>query len=92
MTELNGDQKLERLIRVYGVEMPVVVSIRHEGITFRVKGTKKSVTAPWPDVVKACHTESNVPCWLAGRPLDLLINSSTKVVAAKVKKATKGGK
>jgi hypothetical protein len=92
MTELSGDQKLERLIRVYGVEGMVVVTIRHEGISFRVKGTKKSIFAPWPDVVKACQTGTDVPSFLMGNPMALLISGAAKVVATKVKNATKGGK
>jgi hypothetical protein len=92
MTELNEGQSISRLIRVYGVEGPVAVTLKPGGISFRVKGTKKFVFAPWTEVVAACHTGTDVPSFLMDKPMDLLKNSAAKVVATKVKKATKEGK
>jgi hypothetical protein len=89
MTELGEGQHLSRLIKVYGVEGPVQVTMLPGGIQFRVKGTKRIVFAPWTAVVNACGTGTDVPSFLMNKPMDLLKHSAAKVVATKVKNATK---
>lgn len=67
MTELTGEQTLSRIVRVHGVEHPVIVMIDASGISFRVKGTKKPVTQNWTQVIAACNTPSNVPSFLMSK-------------------------
>ena len=77
-TELQDGQKLRRLVKVYGIEGNVVATLTHEGIEFKVPKTKIGVTLTWPDAVKASSTPSNVPSKHEGRPLEFLLDQSSK--------------
>lgn len=88
-TTLN-ENGLRRIIRVYGVERPVEVLLRPEGISFRIAGRGgKSVSAPWPSVVKACSTPPEAKCYDAGDPLGLLVREAQKKTQRDVKRAAK---
>ena len=85
--KLEPGKKLKRLIKVYGIEGDVEVSMSHEGLTFRVPRTRLILTATWPDVVeKASCTPDNVPCFLAGEPMKFLQHEQTKVAKKRAKK------
>ena len=88
---LNPGQKLRRVIRVYGVDQPVCVTITSEGIDFRVVGSGKhlSLTAPWRQVVERMPTPDNVKCFLSGKPIDLLNYLSTAAVKLRIKREEK---
>lgn len=87
---LREDQKLRRVIKVYGVEQPVVVEISHQGITFKVKGTKTPVGNNWPELIRdGCHTEDSVKSYFAGKPLEYLIAQATKQTKRAEKRAAK---
>lgn len=89
MTELKGDQFIARVIRVHGIEQPVIVLLTAQGISFRVKGSKKAISQNWTQVVNACLTPGNVPSFLAGKPFEFLKHTAEKIVLAKVKKESK---
>lgn len=87
---LREDQKLRRVIKVYGVEQPVVVELSHAGITFKVKGTKTPVGNTWPDLIRdGCHTEDSVKSYFAGKPLEYLIAQAAKQAKRAEKRAAK---
>ncbi len=87
-TILKDNAKLERVLRVYGIEKPVVVTLTARDITFRVANTKMSVCASWPTVIeKACETPINVPSYLAGRPLELLKRKASEAKQRNTKPA-----
>lgn len=89
---LKEDQKLRRVIKVYGVEQPVVVEISHQGITFKVKGTKTPVGNNWPELIRdGCHTEDSVKSYFSGKPLEYLIAQAKKRAENAVKRAKKKG-
>lgn len=79
MTELKPGQRLERLLKVHGIEAPVVLSVSHEGISFRVKGTKKAVTQSWVQVVSNTNTPTNVPSYLMDKAYEFLQHVSKKL-------------
>jgi hypothetical protein len=86
---LKEDQKLRRIIKVYGVESGVIVTLTHAGIEFKIPKTKLGVSMPWTKAVESCLTPSNLPSKFEGRPLDFLKTQATEVVKRAVKRATK---
>lgn len=80
MTTFAEGQSLDRVIRVHGIEHPVILTISNEGITFRVKGSQKAVTQGWVQIVGACNTPFNVPCFLANKPFEFLKWAAEKIV------------
>jgi len=87
--EITEGKKLKRQIKVYGVENPVIITLSHEGISFRVKSAKLDVSMTWPDAVNACYTPENVPSYLEGRPLDFLKEQAKGITKRAVKRAAK---
>lgn len=87
--ELKPDQKLRRLVHVYGVPGAVVVTLTNAGISFQVPRTKLSVHLSWLETVKFCHTPDNVPSIFEGRPLEFLIKQQQEAEKRAVKKAAK---
>jgi len=90
-TTLNPGQKLKRVIRVYGVEQPVLVTLTAEGLDFRIVGQGKhlSLYAPWRFVVEHMPTPDNVKCFLSGKPVDMLNYLSAKVLKQRIKREEK---
>ena len=76
---------LKREIHVYGVEGLVQVEIDHTGLRFHIKGSRKFVETTWNDVVKTCITGTDVPSFLHGCALALLIHEADKVNLRKAK-------
>lgn len=89
---LQEGQKLKRVIRVYGVAEPVIVTLTSEGLEFKVKGSKIGVDVTWPAVVHICGTPSNVPSKLHGRPFDFLNDTARRITASRVKRLDKKAK
>ena len=89
MTEIKDGQSFSRIIRVYGIEQPVMVRITATGISFRIKGSKKAINASWTQAVNACNTPGNVQSFLMNRPFEFLKNTADKITASKVSKADK---
>ena len=85
-------QTLSRLVKVYGIERPVVVTINRNGLTLKVKGSKTPVEATWQAVVLASSTPSNVPSKLHGRPLEFLQDSDRRLTASLIKRLDKEAK
>jgi hypothetical protein len=85
MAELREDQKLRRLVKVYGIEGLVEVELSKDGISFRVPRTQMRVSMPWP-------TPGNVPCFLAGNPTETLKHQVRQVQRRAAKKAEKENK
>jgi hypothetical protein len=80
--------KLEREIRIHGVEAPVLVEISPEGLSLRVKGSRTAVTTMWGQIVSVCSTPTNVKSYLMGRPLDVLVKAARERAERAVEKAT----
>jgi hypothetical protein len=80
------EKPLEREIRVYGVEEPVLVELSPEGLSARLKGTQTALLASWTQVIRAMNTPGNVPSYLMNKPFDFLQQTAAKRVAKKVKK------
>ncbi len=87
--ELSEGKKLKRQIKVYGVESPVIITLSHEGISFRVKSAKLDISMTWPDAVNACYTPENVPSYLEGQPLAFLKEQAKGITKRAVKRADK---
>jgi hypothetical protein len=87
MAELREDQKLRRLVKVYGIEGLVEVELSKDGISFRVPRTQMRVSMTWPKAVASCDTPGNVPCYLAGNPVETLKHQVVKVQKRAAKKA-----
>jgi hypothetical protein len=63
---------LNRKITVPGIEGEIVVSMTSDGLSFRMKGSQREVSATWGKVIAACATPANVPTFLVGEPLNFL--------------------
>jgi hypothetical protein len=88
--QLESGKKFRRLIKVYGVEELVEVTISAEGLSFRIPSTRGYLVAAWPDVVeKSSLTPDNSPSFLAGEPTKYLQHEVAKVVKNRIKRATK---
>jgi hypothetical protein len=87
VTQLVGE--LRREIRVYGVDMPVVLTLTSEGISFKVRGSKIGVSAPWTAVVNVCNTPDNAPGKLHGQPLAFLQDTARRIQASLIKRLDK---
>lgn len=92
MAELREDQKLRRLVKVYGIEGLVEVTLSKDGVSFRIPRTKMTVSMTWPQAVEACDTPGNVPCFLAHNPVDTLKHQVKQVQKRAAKKAEKESK
>lgn len=81
---------LKREIKVYGVERGVIITLSQAGVEFRVKGAKMGVGNSWAQLIdKGCLTPSNVPCWLEGKPLELLTRQAKTITDNAVKRLDK---
>lgn len=69
-TKLAGT--LEREIKVHGIEAPVIVSMTSDGIAFRIKGSRTTLTNGWVQTVMAMNTPGNVKSYLMGKPYETL--------------------
>ena len=78
--KLEQGKKIKRLIKVYGIEGMVEVTVSYYGLTFRIPSTRGSLVAAWPDVVeKSTSTPDNSPSFLAGEPIKYLLHEIAKV-------------
>ena len=84
--KLEQGKKIKRLIKVYGIEGMVEVTISYEGLAFRIPSTRGSLVAAWPDVVeKSTSTPDNCPSFLAGEPIKYLLHEAAKAVKKRSK-------
>ena len=72
MTTIAAGKKIQRDIRVSGVEKPVTVEINAQGLSFWIKGHRKRVHLSWHMAVNAGSTPVDVPSFLMGKPIELL--------------------
>lgn len=87
--KLDGDKKLKRTIRVYGVEADVHVTLTAEGMEFKVAGTKLGVGASWAKLVSACFTPAHVKSFLEGKPLAFLQYQASTIIKKRIKREEK---
>jgi hypothetical protein len=87
--ELREDQKLKRLVRVYGVPGYTEVTITAEGITFKAKGTKVGTSANWTWLAEHSHTPENVPSIYADRPVEFLQHQADMQIRRRAKREAK---
>jgi len=90
--QLREGQKLRRVVKVYGVEGGVFVTLTHDGIEFKMPRTKVGVSMTWPQAVNASSTPSNVPSKFEGQPMKFLIDQAEKATKRSVKRALKKAK
>ena len=86
---LREDQKLRRVIKVYGIPGGVIVTLRHEGIEFTMPRTKVGVGMSWKKAVESCLTPVNVPSKFEGRPMEFLLDQAAKQAKRAEKRAAK---
>lgn len=84
-----GDNPIRRIVKVYGVESPVVLQVAYEGITLSIKGAKIPLTLSWVQVAEAAKTPGNVPSFLEGRGLEYLKHTAKKQNEARIKRTLK---
>lgn len=73
------NKKLEREIKVHGIEAPVIVALDPElGLSFRLAGSRTTVTSDWTHVISTCYTPNNVPSFLMGEPYKFLQDQARK--------------
>jgi hypothetical protein len=85
-------QALQRLVKIYGIERPAVVTISRDGLSIKVKGSKTAVVATWVEVVNACATPDNVPSKLHGCPMGFLQDTDRKLGISLIKRLDKEAK
>lgn len=73
---------IKRLIRVYGLDSDVILTIDELGVYMQVPGTKLKISIGWHEIASHAHTPLNVPSYLEGRPIEMLKH----MMAKKVKK------
>jgi hypothetical protein len=78
-------EPLVREIRVYGIEAPVIATIRPDGVELRIKGKSRGVFITWVDVVRSASTPGNSPSYLMGRPMELMCKLAKDYVPRKKK-------
>lgn len=66
-------------IKVSGVDEPVNVLVTSVGLNFSVAGCRKKTFTPWHAAAKAGVTETDVPSFVFGRPLEFLQHESVRV-------------
>lgn len=86
---LREDQKLRRIIKVYGIEGGVIVTLRHQGIEFTIPRTKVGVGMSWQKAVESCLVPSKAASIFEGRPTDFLKKQAQEAAKRRVKKAQK---
>jgi len=82
-------QKLKWQIKVWDIDLSVIVTLTVDGIDFKIKGTSKGVTQNWPQVIAICHTPDNVERSLSGQPMKYLQHVSDKITKNKLNNAAK---
>jgi hypothetical protein len=78
---------LNRKITVPGIEGEIVVSMTSDGLSFRLKGSQKEITATWRKVIAACATPANVPTFLVNEPFNFLVWIGNQIDKRKSKHA-----
>jgi hypothetical protein len=66
------DKPLSRRISIPSIAGEIVLQVTPEGLSFRLKGSQREITAPWADVIAACATPINVPKYLTDEPFAFL--------------------
>jgi hypothetical protein len=78
---------LNRKITVLGIEGEIVVSLTSDGLSLRLKGSQKEITATWRKVIESCTTPVNVPTFLIGEPFNFLVWIGNQIEKRKSKHA-----
>jgi len=67
------EKPLKRIVKVYGVELPVIMTIFPDGgVEYKIPATKVGVKLGGVQVVKACETPSNLPSKFGDKPYEFL--------------------
>jgi hypothetical protein len=84
-TKLEGDSKIKRVVRVYGVG-DIEVTLSADGFAFRAPGTKIHTTLPLGAAVTASQTPANVASYHFGKPMEFLKAQVEKVAKSKAER------
>jgi hypothetical protein len=71
-TKLEGEQKLRRLVKVYGLGEVEVSFSQIDGIEMRVPGTRTYISLPWQRAIEQSLTPASVKSYHMGKPVELL--------------------
>lgn len=88
IAEMKPGKRTRRVVRIYGVDRPVVVTITTEGLSMKVlnSGQQQVLYAPWRVVAEKLPTPPNAKCFLAGQPIEFLNYQSKKAVRLQIKR------
>lgn len=89
MATIGPEQTITRVIKVYGIEQPVVLKLTAQGLTMQVKGSRRVVYKSWRGVAEFCDTPADVPSKHYGMPIALLEEEAKKITEKLQKKADK---
>jgi hypothetical protein len=81
------ESTLNRKITVPGIEGDIVVSLTSDGLSLRLKGSQKEITATWRKVIESCTTPANVPTFLVSEPFNFLVWIGNQIEKRKSKHA-----
>ena len=87
--KLEGTKSLKRLVKVYGIEGMVEITLTADGIKMRIPGNRKALSAQWAEVAAGLFTPEGCPAWLAGEPTKFLQECVRKSQARKAKREEK---
>ena len=89
MPQIEGDKRLRRTVKVYGVEGDTVLTITASGIEFKAKGAKFGVFATWPDLVKSADEPETAKARFHRDPYAYLIWQAEQIAKRKAKRIGK---
>jgi hypothetical protein len=78
MAKTKSSSVIKRVIKLYGVDLPIIVSLSEEGVAMAVSGTKTKVSGTWESVARSLQTPDNVPSYLMGKPKEFLARQAKK--------------
>jgi hypothetical protein len=78
MQQIAEGSSIKRELRIVGFSKPVQAEVTAVGIRFWIKGNRKRVHASWKQIIQAGVTGTDVPSYLMGKPLELLLYQITK--------------
>ena len=77
-TKLLPGKKLEREIRVQGIDAPIILTITGTELSMRVAGTRLSVFSSLEHVLDSLWTPFTVKSYLMSKPFELLKTQAAK--------------
>ena len=89
MPQIEGDKRLRRTVKIYGVEGDTVITITASGIEFKAKGAKYGVVSTWPDLVKTAAEPDTAPSRFHRDPYAYLVWQAEQISKRRTKRLRK---